>query len=206
MIRLFFLKIAARICLILCKLIALTCRFNVEGFEQAIQHFQSSPCILAFWHNRLLFAPYILNRFTPKNPYFGVVSHSKDADILAEAIKSFPHGSVLRVPHNKRHIALRQILDILNTHTILLITPDGPRGPKYKIKPGTLYVAKKTGAKLIPFSWTSSRSWKLKTWDHLEIPKPFSKITCFMGPPQDPNDTEGLESYMMELIDKKPSI
>src|SRR5439155_5019009 len=63
---------------------------------------------------------------------------------------------------------------------ITLITPDGPRGPRHKIKPGVIFSAQKVQASIIAYHWTGSRYWTLGSWDRLRIPKPFSKVyvTC----------------------------
>ena len=88
----------------------------------------------------------------------------------------------------------------------MVITPDGPRGPKHVIKPGAVYVARKSKAFLLPFSWSSSRSWKLKTWDQMEIPKPFSKVVCVFGEPftvkESKEGKEKLAEAMLEVTEE----
>jgi lysophospholipid acyltransferase (LPLAT)-like uncharacterized protein len=56
------------------------------------------------------------------------------------------------------------------------LTPDGPRGPRYRIQPGFIKLAQATGAPIIPIHVRFSSAWRLKTWDRFVIPKPFSKV------------------------------
>jgi hypothetical protein len=57
------------------------------------------------------------------------------------------------------------------------ITPDGPRGPRYGFHPGVIKLAESSGAAIQPIHATFSSAWRLKTWDKLVIPKPFSRVT-----------------------------
>jgi lysophospholipid acyltransferase (LPLAT)-like uncharacterized protein len=202
----FFISFLARTTLFLIKLLAMTYRFEIHGFENAKKVFQNPPSITILWHDKIILTPYIFNRFLSKLPFFSIVSKSKDADLLASAIDSFPLGTLIRVPHNKRHIALKQIIEELDKKNNMIITPDGPRGPKHVIKPGSIYIARKSKAFLLPFSWSSSRSWKLKTWDRMELPKPFSKVVCIFGEPFTVKESkEGknkLEEAMLKVTEK----
>ena len=56
------------------------------------------------------------------------------------------------------------------------LTPDGPRGPRYKIQPGVIKLAESTRAPIVPIHATYSSAWRLKTWDRFVIPKPFSRV------------------------------
>ena len=61
---------------------------------------------------------------------------------------------------------------------------DGPTGPRHKIKPGAIEFSKFTQAPIIPIGTYSSSKWILrKTWDLTEIPKPFSPVSYYFGPP-----------------------
>ena len=71
------------------------------------------------------------------------------------------------------------------------MTPDGPRGPLYKVKPGIAMAAKEAQATIIPLTWDADHFWELKTWDKLKLPKPFTCIRVVLGDPikvdQDPS-------------------
>jgi lysophospholipid acyltransferase (LPLAT)-like uncharacterized protein len=56
------------------------------------------------------------------------------------------------------------------------ITPDGPRGPRYSFHPGVVKLAESSGAAIVPIHAHFSSAWRLKSWDRLVIPKPFSRV------------------------------
>ena len=62
-------------------------------------------------------------------------------------------------------------------------TPDGPRGPKYSMSKGPVYLASVHQTKIIPISINASRYWAVKSWDNFQIPKPFSTLTLVIGKP-----------------------
>lgn len=79
--------------------------------------------------------------------------------------------------------ALRGLITV-SQRTDIAMTPDGPRGPARKIKPGIVYMASRCGNAIIPTSFASSREWRLKgSWTYQAIPKPFSKVILLMGQP-----------------------
>lgn len=161
-----------------------TCRFEICGLERYIETTKQFPCILMLWHNRLATVPAVLKRKTKKFIYTTIVSKSRDVDALAILTNSYRNGRVIRVPHNARAQALTLIINRLKkTKEIIVMTPDGPRGPFHVVKPGIVFAAYHAEAKIIPYTWDADRSWILKTKDRMVIPKPFSKIKVAFGEP-----------------------
>ena len=141
-------------------------------------------CILMLWHNRLAIVAEVLHKHAPQFIYTALISNSRDGDPLAIMAHSYKSGKSIRVPHNARHKALKRVIESLKkSHEVIVITPDGPRGPHYKVKPGTALAAKEASATIIPFTWSSDRFWELKTWDKMRLPKPFSSIKVVLGEP-----------------------
>src|SRR5688572_32967129 len=56
------------------------------------------------------------------------------------------------------------------------ITPDGPRGPRFVMKPGAVFTAQMTGKPVVPVAYAAKPAWMLKTWDKFIIPSPFARI------------------------------
>ncbi|MCA9933477.1 MAG: DUF374 domain-containing protein [Anaerolineales bacterium] len=63
------------------------------------------------------------------------------------------------------------------------ITPDGPDGPAYMIKPGIAYIAQKARALILPFGAYARNGYRLNRWDTYTIPYPFSRISIHVGKP-----------------------
>jgi lysophospholipid acyltransferase (LPLAT)-like uncharacterized protein len=180
-------------------------RVEIKGQETLSKFLTSkeSPLIIAFWHNQILLAP-ILRKLIPRLPLSIVVSNSRDGHLLASFGKSYKDVSVISVVHNKRHQALLAMCEVLEKkESVVLITPDGPRGPKYQVKPGVIYSAKKSGARIIPMHWKASKMWEFATWDRFRLPKPFSRVTVTFEEPMDcPQETPDhvLQERLGELL------
>lgn len=169
---------------ILLRLLLMTCKIEIKGLDSFTKTASKSPCILMLWHDRLIILSEILQKYTSKLIYTAMISKSRDGDPLAILAQSYRRGRVIRVSHHSRYGALNRMIHHLKTRNeVILVTPDGPRGPRYVAKPGVALAAKESAAKVVPFSWSANKFWKLKTWDEMMIPKPFSKIRIVFGDP-----------------------
>ena len=64
-----------------------------------------------------------------------------------------------------------------------LITPDGPRGPRFEFKGGALTVAQLCGVPVVPLAYAAKPVKVLRTWDKFVLPFPFSKVVIAIGEP-----------------------
>ncbi|MCH9632836.1 MAG: hypothetical protein S4CHLAM6_11790 [Chlamydiae bacterium] len=153
---------------------------GLEGFyEQVDQH----PSIIMLWHNRVVLGPNFFGEYMePSSNYTAYVSNSRDGEWLALATESYKNGFTIRVPKFDKHKSLREFIKTLKK-SIVLITPDGPVGPAYQIKPGVIVAAQVAKAQIFPFSWSASKYWRFSSWDRMIIPKPFGKIVIGYGEP-----------------------
>lgn len=181
--------IASKLARLLFQLLVGTIRLEVRGgktLEEYVTRLNTEPnappLIIALWHNQLLLVP-LLRRFAPITKASAIISKSRDGDWLAAFVKTFRDADVIRVGHSSRHGALLQMIDALNQKIVVLITPDGPRGPRYEVKDGVIYSAKKSNALIFPLQWQASHIWELNTWDKFRIPRPFSKVTMTISEP-----------------------
>jgi lysophospholipid acyltransferase (LPLAT)-like uncharacterized protein len=139
---------------------------------------QLPPVIYAMWHNRIFTIPPIWARTSGKFRKAAVLtSASKDGTILAKAMEVFRLRSVRGSSSRRAVAALIGMKRALKDGIDICITPDGPRGPKYSFHPGVIKLAESSGAPILPIHVTYSSAWRLKTWDALVIPKPFSRVT-----------------------------
>lgn len=135
--------------------------------------------IYCFWHSRLLALTFIF-RNTGKT---AVVSKSKDGRIAAGAARRWGHGIIFGSSSRGGISAMRESVRILEQQRCLVITPDGPRGPREKVKPGVAQIAITTGAPVIPVDIQVDRCWRLRSWDGFVIPKPFSRVQVMLCQP-----------------------
>src|SRR5262249_11581908 len=139
--------------------------------------------IAALWHNRLLLISFVLKKFLPQRSGAGLISASRDGDLIADVTRRFGfdvvRGSSSRMGAN----AIRELEDVLASGRHVLITPDGPRGPAYQLGPGIIFLAQKTGVPIVPVNMEYSSCWRVKSWDRFIIPKPFSTVRVIIGQP-----------------------
>ncbi len=183
------------------RLLALTLRIRVEDPAALREHVTDEPFIIVFWHNRILLVPVVWNRFLARGRAqrgMALTSPSRDGELIAQLLTRFGIGPVRGSASRRGSTALRELARLLKTGHDIGITPDGSRGPLYEIKPGLVLLAQLTGKPVLPVSFEFSRAWRLKSWDRLFIPKPFSTVTFRVGVPHRVPRTTGEEEFERE--------
>lgn len=177
-------KILAFVAALLCRLLFKTLRLEVVDHAGFLRTPPRDPLIMTFWHNRIPAIALSYLRMYPKNRKGVVVltSPSKDGDILSGVMKHLGMGSVRGSSSRRGSTALRELAATLEKGYDLAITPDGPRGPKYSLGPGAVFLSQKTRISIMPIHAFYHRAFRLKTWDAFAIPWPFSKITVRIDP------------------------
>lgn len=143
----------------------------------------SPPCIYALWHNRQLLA-ISLHR---DNDLCTLASASRDGDYITAILEklgySVARGSTdtNKSNYKKSLSAARSLLRMLKSGRSIAVTVDGPLGPKYTVQEGVIFLAKATGCPIMPVAVASSPAIRLKTWDNLELPLPFSRAAIIYG-------------------------
>jgi lysophospholipid acyltransferase (LPLAT)-like uncharacterized protein len=135
--------------------------------------------IYAFWHQRLL--PFC---FTHRNRGIRVlISTHRDGEIIARTIERLGFGTVRGSSTRGGREALFGLINESRKGFDLAVTPDGPRGPRYFLKPGLVTVARKTGFPIIPIANSVWPRKELSSWDGFHIPLPFAKCIITHGKP-----------------------
>ena len=136
-------------------------------------------CIFAFWHARMLALA-----FTHRDRNAAVlVSRSRDGEIITRVIE---HLGFVAARGSSTRGGEEGALDMLQRageERMIAITPDGPRGPAERVKPGLAWLAGRSGRAVVPVAAAASRSWVLRSWDGFRIPKPFAHVCVAYGAP-----------------------
>jgi lysophospholipid acyltransferase (LPLAT)-like uncharacterized protein len=195
------------------RLWARTLRLEVEDPNNVVAFVQTQPVIFAIWHNRLLMLPRVFDPCFPTRQSFGLISASRDGDLVSILIERSGYGTIRGSSSRKGVSALRQLVDTLAGGSNVLLTPDGPRGPVYEASQGAVFLAQKTGAPVVPIHMEYSSCWRLKSWDRFIVPRPFAKLRAIFGAPiyvESTTDTEQfeaerlrLQNAMMSLVEEK---
>lgn len=164
------------------------------------------PFVLVFWHGDMLMGWY----FHRYRGYSSLVSRSRDGDLLAEILKQWKYN-VIRGSSSKGGKEARQEMEnLVREGHMLVVTPDGPRGPRYEMKMGALRIAQKTGVPVIAVTFSVSNATHIRSWDKFTVPLPFSKIIVQYRAPEmiDPDlNGDALDAYREDFQEKmKPGI
>lgn len=160
------------------------------------------PVIYALWHGRM----YSLFKAVPIDQVAILVSPSNDGELITRLARTIGFRHFVRGSHKRGGtqaiLGLRK--ELMERNHSIAFTVDGPRGPRYKVKPGIIRLASQTGTPIIPIG--SSTMWLLgkfnRSWDHYHAPMPFTPMRLVYGKPLDVpaslND-EQLSAYCQTL-------
>lgn len=165
-------------------------KINVKGV-------MDENAVYVFWHNKTVSVTVIMDKIKKKA---ALASASNDGELISIPLEKFGY-KVIRGSSGRDGVRslLKMVKFMKNGYSVG--TPvDGPKGPVYKAKPGMLFLAQKSGKKLIPIGTASKNKWVFeKTWDKIELPKPFSKIVYIMGDPISIEPNENLEEAALKV-------
>ena len=167
-------------CYVVMRLIGATIRYEIEGWENYESVIASGrKPIWPFWHDRIFLSTlYFKNR--------GIVvitSKSRDGEYIARFIQRFGFGAIRGSSSRGGARALVEMRRAMQQGKEIAFTVDGPRGPRYEAKPGPVFLAKLTGNPILPFLMEPASYWTLKSWDRLQIPKPFTRALLVIAEP-----------------------
>lgn len=155
--------------------------FEIDGAEhQEATWGAGEPVIFVTWHGRLMPLLYLYRG----KGIVTLVSQHRDGEYLARVGKAFGYDAIRGSSTHGGFPALRELVRRLRAGRSLAITPDGPQGPREKLKPGALQAARMTGAPVIPVMAGTRRAWWFEGWDSFMVPKPFAKIRVAIGEPR----------------------
>lgn len=173
-----------------------------ENLEQLIR--QGKPWIYAIWHTNVLYSPY-LNR----NQNVAVmISSSKDGEYIARVVRHFGNFAIRGSTSRGGVSALKAMIRHLKKGNAAAVTPDGPRGPAFKVQGGLVTSAQIAGVPIVPFHYECTRQIiAQKSWDNHRIPLPFTTFVVsygnpiFVAPDLDPDEFEKQRDFIeTELI------
>ena len=158
---------------------------RIEGLEHLEAALARAPSLVpCYWHQHQLYCGKLLIEQRARGLTPGwLISPSVDGELGAMMVRRFG-GAVIR--GSSTHTGARALRDyyqaLVRDNVSPVITPDGPRGPRFKFKPGVLLLAQMSGRPILPMSYAASHAWRIK-WDRFVIPVPFARIAIAIGPP-----------------------
>ena len=144
-----------------------------------------TPYVLALWHGRIIGS--LMANFD--RGAVAMASRSNDGALAAGILE----GVGIHVARGSSSLGGREALDEMEAMVrgglpFAALTVDGPRGPWRKLKPGVIALARHLDLPLYAVTFTCRRPRILKTWDHMIVPRPFSRVVVDYIGPWSPSD------------------
>jgi hypothetical protein len=162
-------------------LIGRTLRWEIFGWEnwEAARR-PGRGLIYTFWHREIFAACW----FWRKRGIVVMTSQNFDGEYIARIIKRHGYGAARGSSTRGAAPALGEMAECLKRGVDTAFTIDGPRGPRFVAKRGSLLLAKATGAAILCFHVALRHAYVFrKSWDLNQIPFPFSRAAIFISPP-----------------------
>lgn len=180
------------------RLLGPTLRVAVSYEDGAQEKLDARPLVASFWHSCMIPATYIFRDMGIRV----MSSFSYDGEYMGRIIRKFGFVAVKGSSSRNPVRALLGLRRALDEGWTVGFTLDGPRGPRHKVKPGPVALARSAGLAMTTFHAAVEKGWTLNSWDRMVIPRPFSKVLVRVGKliavPKDASD-EDLARYTDEL-------
>jgi lysophospholipid acyltransferase (LPLAT)-like uncharacterized protein len=161
---------------LLLKLWGRSLRFELSPEDLAAYTKKDEPVAIILWHNRLFLAAEIVRRFRVDRPAYALVSASQDGAWLTAFFSLVGMRAARGSSSRLGREAATALVEVMRAGHDVGITPDGPRGPCYELKPGAVIVPRRTGAPLLLVGAEFHAAWRLRSWDGFHVPWPFSRV------------------------------
>ena len=175
-----------------------TANLKVVGQENIENIGDDDPLLYAFWHGFMWIPVY----FYRNRDYIVLSSLSQDGEYMTRVLR-YLGWQVIRGSSSRggSRAVLKLYKQLLKGGTTVL-TPDGPTGPIYKVKPGIIYLQEKSDGYIVPLGIAIDRKIKVNSWDKLEIPLPWTKTVLKVGRPVKLPEEKSIEDRC-ELLEAK---
>jgi hypothetical protein len=199
----FFYRVASWLAFAIVETLWRTARLRFTNLERLTALVREQGAVVpVFWHQHLIMcARFIADRRAGLKTGFMI---SPSVDGQAPSMLAALYGAHV-VRGSGSYTGMRAVRGV---HQAIVkdgispgITPDGPRGPRFKFKPGAIFTAQISGKAVVPIAYAAKPAWILKTWDKFIIPPPFARISIAIGEPYFP--AEKLDDEQMQAAQRE---
>lgn len=178
-----------------------TTKWTVVGENFPNEYHESRrPFIVCLWHDRLMLAPCV---WKWKKPLHVLASGHRDGRFIARVVQNFSmpalYGST-----GKGFSAAKKLVQLIRKGEYIAIIPDGPRGPRHKLYPGVIAIAKLAKADILTYSFCVKRYRRLSSWDRFIVVWPFNRGVMVWNKPVRYDDIKDLtEEEAVDLVESR---
>ncbi|MFL5339469.1 MAG: lysophospholipid acyltransferase family protein [Gemmataceae bacterium] len=134
----------------------------------------SGHYLYALWHESLLVPAFVRMKL------FALISRHTDGEFIAQVCGFLGYGVVRGSTTRGGAAALHELMQAARAGS-LLVTPDGPRGPRRKVQSGLVYLSSRTGLPIVFIAVGFARAWRARSWDRFAAPWPGSTVCVIVS-------------------------
>ena len=146
-------------------------------------HFIDKPikgqCMAITWHSELLISPQVYRKLRKKQLTSAIIAQHHDGELIARTLKVL---NILALRGSSRRgaksVLINAIKSLKDGYSIM-ITPDGPKGPRYSMSDGAVALALRAKLPLMVVNYKPHSYWQVPSWDRFMIPKPFTTLEIY---------------------------
>ncbi len=156
-------------------------RWEIHGWEnwEAARR-AGKGLIYTFWHREICSATWLWR----KRGIVVMTSQNFDGEYIARIIGKHGYGAARGSSSRGASRALVEMIRALERGRDAAFTIDGPRGPRFIAKQGSVILSRATGGAILCFHIEPLHSHVFrKSWDLFQLPRPFSRAAAFIAPP-----------------------
>ncbi|MHB0997103.1 MAG: lysophospholipid acyltransferase family protein [Elusimicrobiales bacterium] len=172
------------------RFLGLTSRITIKGRKD-----YPGPAVYALWHRQEVLMIWLHRN----RGLTGLVSQSKDGEYMARILLGMGFNVIRGSSTTGGSQALRALTKAARSGYSIAVTPDGPKGPIFKVHPGIIFIAQKAGLPIIPAACALSNKKILRTWDRYQFPLPFGRIEAVYGEPIHVAGTDDTAAKALEV-------
>ena len=149
------------------------------------------------WHGELFMSPQAYRHIHGKHPASAIISSHFDGSLIAGTLSWLKIRPLRGSSKKGATQVLKQAFKSIKSGEEVLITPDGPRGPRHSMSDGAIGIALKSKLPIFVMNFKAKSFWQVNSWDKFVIPKPFTKVDFYMQSISlDGMELEGAKKYL----------
>lgn len=189
------------IIVIIVRAIGFTLRYSFENVKSYNKAKSDGNAIFVFWHQK--FFPLL---YSHRNSKINIlVSKHRDGEMIARALKLLGFTVTRGSTTQGGMKACRLMTKVIKKYDIV-VTPDGPRGPRYYFSPGAIALAKFSKRPIVPIGIGAQYAKYFKSWDRFMLPMPTSRVSIVFGNVYTVKQEENEESLRTHITEELNSL
>ncbi len=135
--------------------------------------------IIVLWHENFQVPIWVFRH----RGIYALVSQHFDGEVIARILRRIGYQTIRGSSTRGGIQALEKLRQVLQRQGHIAITPDGPTGPRRKVKFGAVKLASETGIPILPLGYAATREKRMNSWDRFRVVLPFGQSVVYVGKP-----------------------